>query len=581
VRTAALAFVAAAVLGPTVGLPLGVATTPAHAATADTATAVSSHDGSGEPQAVRTGGPVVASAADGALIDVGGTRHLDTVEVHPSGDDGLLVINDLGVEDYLLGIAEMPGRWPLEALKAQAVAARTYAWFVREQGTYPGYDICASTACQVFRGAETVLEEAGGRRWRQAVEETAGQVLVTDDGAPILARYFSTSGGRTYANEEVFPSSGPRPYLVAIDDPDDEASPYHRWTATFTREQFDALLARGETLAAAVPVAEVERLGDVDDPGARVRVTGQDGTEVEVGAVALRDFLSRVAPDAYPDEFPQARADGLRPLPDAVPSGRYDVEVDDTEVVLHGRGWGHGVGMGQYGARGRAERGEDHQDILAAYYGGLRPTTADELPDRIRVGREVGGEVTLRASGATRLQVGDTDVVADPALGTWTVRRDGDELVVSPPAGHDAELAVAATRPAAGVPTQPDAVTVETEVNKPVLLHLEVTDADGDAVVSRDLGTADPGVHAATWRFDDADGDPVPEGTYRVALVGEDGTGRGGDPLDVEVAAPTTRTVVGVADDLGIASPRAVALLAGGVALAAAVVLLVARRRPD
>ncbi|TVP66825.1 MAG: SpoIID/LytB domain-containing protein [Nitriliruptor sp.] len=483
--------------------------------------------------AVVVDGPVRVVGGEEVLIGVAGVRYHDTIELAADGQ----VINELDTERYVAGVAEMPSRWPLEALKAQAVAARTYAWWSAERGAHAGFDLCATTACQVFRGAELVLD--GGQRWEEAVAATAGEVLVDPEGGPILSRYFSTSGGRTYANEEVFPATGARDYLVAIDDPYDAVSPFHRWRVRFTREEFDEVLSRGERLATTVPVAEVERTGDVDDVTARFRVTGGDGNAVEVGAVELRDFLSLVAPDRFPDRFPSRRADGLRPLPSTVPSSRFTVDVSDDEVVLEGRGWGHGVGMGQYGARGRAEDGAAHHEILAAYYGGLQPTRAAELPDRIRVGLGQRDELTLAADDLVTILDARGEVVVERALGPWTASRADGGWQLTPPADHDRELEVGATRSVPSLTRDGEAVTVEAEVNKHVVLRLEVLGEAGQAVATRDLGVAEPGIHAATWRLTDDDGDPVPAGTYRLVLTGEDGAGRSaGTPTEVVVEQP-------------------------------------------
>ena len=471
-----------------------------------------------------TGGP-------DTLIAVDGRRYHGAIELLADGQ----VVNDVDVERYVAGVAEMPSRWPMAALEAQAVAARTYAWWSAESASHRGYDLCDTTACQVYRGAEVVLD--GGERWAAAVAATAGQVLVDDDGAPVLARYFSTSGGRTYANEEVFPSTGARDHLVAIDDPYDEVSPYHRWEVRFNRAEFDEILARGERLAAAVPVAEVERTGAVDDVDARFVVRGEDGTEVEVGAVELRDFLSRVAVSRFPDRFPTRRADGLRPLPSTVPSSRFTAEVTDGEVVLSGRGWGHGVGMGQYGARGRAAAGHAAEEILAAYYGGLTPVASDALPDRIRVGLGTPrDEVVVSGDDLLRIET-EGEVVVERALGPWTATRTAQGWRLEPAdAGQD--LAVAPTRLVDALTRPGEAVAVETELTAHALLHLEVRAEDGEVVRTDRLGVAEPGVHAARWRYLDDDGEVVPAGTYAVALVGEDADGvRGGSPVAVEVAA--------------------------------------------
>ncbi len=522
-------------------------------------------------------GPVRVGGGEDVLIGVAGVRYHDTIELAADGQG----INELDTERYVAGVAEMPGRWPLEALKAQAVAARTYAWWSAEYGAHAGFDLCATTACQVFRGAEVVLD--GGQRWEEAVAATAGEVLVDPEGDPILSRYFSTSGGRTYANEEVFPASGPRAYLVGIDDPYDAVSPYHRWRVRFTREEFDEVLSRGERLATTVPVAVVERTGDVDDVTARFRVTGRDGSVVEVGAVELRDFLSLVAPDRFPDRFPTRRADGLRLLPSTVPSSRFTVEVSDDEVVLEGRGWGHGVGMGQYGARGRAEDGADHLEILAAYYGGLQPTRSPELPDRIRVGLGQRDELTLAADDLVTILDARGEVVVERALGPWTASRADGGWLLAPPSGHDRELEVGPTRSVPSLTRDGETVTVEAEVNKHVVLRLEVVDEAGLPVSKRHLGVAEPGLHAATWRLTDDDGDPVTAGTYRLVLTGEDGAGRSaGTPTEVAVAQPA-RPADGPGPNLPQAIPSGTILLplAALGLLALVSLLLVAVLRPS
>jgi SpoIID/LytB domain protein len=527
--------------------------------------------------ATSVSGPLRFEAADGVVLELGdGRRYVGTVELR-GGDGGTLLVNELGMEAYVEGVAEMPTRWHLEALKAQAVAARTYAWYSIRLSTFTHYDICATVACQVFRGADVVLGSSTGERWRQAVAETSGEVLVDDGGLPILARYFSTSGGRTYPNEVVFPREGPRPYLVGTEDPADAVSPYHRWRADFSRDEFDDILGRGETLAAAVPMASIERDGSVHDPTATIRVTSQDGQVVEVGARDFREFVSRVAASTFPDRFPGRRADGLRPLPDSLPSSRFEFEVTDDEVAIVGRGWGHGVGLGQYGALGRADAGETYDEILAAYYDGLGPSRSDDLPTQVRVGTDAADEVSVRGDGAVRI-VADGEVVTELALGRWMATRDGGSWTLTPPEGHDDPLTIAATEPAPGLDLTDEAVVVQTEVNKPVLLHLEVTDADGELVLRRDLGVADPGRHAATWRYEDADGSAVPPGRYALRLVAEDGQGeQAGDAFEVTVERPAPS----VADDLAerASSPPTLAAILVLVALAALLVVRRASRR--
>lgn len=482
-------------------------------------------------------------AEDGAINVDGMHTYRGQLRLEPDG----LLVNDVPLERYVEGIAEMPPRWPMEALKAQAVAARTYAWWHAARAEDDRSDICPTTACQVYRGIGVV--EDGGERWADAVAATQGQVLQTDDGAPVLARYHSTSGGRTFDNQEVFPSSGEHDALVGIDDPYDEVSPYHRWTVTFDRDLFDELLARGDQLAAVVPVAGIERVGDVDDPDATIAVTSEDGTTVEVGAGDLRDFLSTVAPDARPGDYPSRADDGLRRLPSTVPTARYAIGLDDDEVTLEGRGFGHGVGMGQYGARGRAADGASHTDILAAYYGGTEPTTPDGLPSSIRV--DLGTHEQLRLTGDTPVVIEADGVSVDRALGTWTATRTDGGWRLQAPDGTGEPLAASETRAVDGLAGD-DTAAVEVEVNKPVELTLDVR-ADGTddgSVLTRALGVVDAGTHTATWSFSDEAGDRVPAGDYAVTLRAEDATGEvAGGPASVTVPAPGGDAATGAAPD--------------------------------
>lgn len=537
-----------------------------------------------EPEPLTATGTLVIEIPDPGVMNLDdGRRFYERLELVVIGGD-VVMINDLTMDGYISGLAEMPSRWPIEALKAQAVAARTYAWRTLRADRYPGYDICATVDCQVFRGAGVVLDSETGERWREAVRATSNEVLLDSDGSPILARYFSTSGGRTYANEEVFESSGSFPYLVGFDDPYDAASPLHSWTARFTREQFDEILARGATLSAAVPVASVARDGEITDQQASIVVTSVTGVTARVGAVAFRSFVSNVAAQLFPDEFPGPRADGEARLPTALPSSRFAIEVTDDEVVFDGRGWGHGVGMGQYGAYARAEEGATYDEILAAYYGGLTPQVSAEVPERIRVGMTIGLPRRISGDGvfsvvADGLEVGST-------MGTWTIDRQDGAWVLLPPRGHDQPLEGTPTRLVEAYGTV-GAATVEVAVNKPVALTLEILDATRNIVREDYLGIIDYGVHAYTWDHTDADGRPVAPGDYLVTLRGVDLDGaRFGTPVPVNIPEPPPPPAPPVAvdgqdDDAGWSLPAVnPAILVGILGLALIIAAIFVRDRP-
>ena len=152
----------------------------------------------------------------------------------------VLVVNSVGLEQYLYGVVprEMPASWPAEALKAQAVVARSYA--LRSRRPTEPYDVFADVRSQVYGGvlAETDATTAAVRATGARVVMAGGEVAQTF--------FFSTSGGRTAGNEDVF-GGVPISYLRPVDDPHDDHSPYHTWTARFS--QRDAERKLGDALA--------------------------------------------------------------------------------------------------------------------------------------------------------------------------------------------------------------------------------------------------------------------------------------------------------------------------------------------
>ena len=170
---------------------------------------------------VALAGPVTIRAAKGAFLSYGGKEFRGDLRVAAVGGRVQLV-NVVGLEAYLLGVVpgEMPKDWPLAALEAQAVAARTYAVGNIVRGR--PFDLYSDWRSQVYYG---VGSEAPGTT--KAVRETRGQIL-TYDGAPAQTLYFSSSGGRTISSLDAFGLD--LPYLVSVDDPWDAASPNHAWT---------------------------------------------------------------------------------------------------------------------------------------------------------------------------------------------------------------------------------------------------------------------------------------------------------------------------------------------------------------
>ncbi|MEX2459085.1 MAG: SpoIID/LytB domain-containing protein [Actinomycetota bacterium] len=428
------------------------------------------------------------------------------VEVGLAPDGSLFVINELPFQTYLEGLAEVPRNWPAAALDAQVVAARTYALGRLggdSTGRELGYDLCATDACQVYRGLG-ISHGPWGERWRAAVARTDGLALL-HDGRPATTLYFSTSNGRTYGNEEVFDGAGPLPYLRSVAEDDDGASPVSRWTARIPLDDVARFLtASGDWPGGAV--AAVSDLGEdleVRGGGRRVRLTKTSFR------IALNDRSTCLEPATYPG--PDHEEDEVYRLPQTLPSKWFDARTEAGDLVADGRGWGHGVGMVQWGAYGKAKRGMGAEDILAFYYGGLRPRTAG-VPDTIRVGVATGlRRVWLVAEDPSA--VGS----ALPGDGPWSVE-PGSPLRIRPARAPgpvlDGEVLEAPETIRAGRRT-----SLRAEASAGVNASIELVAADG-------ARTRLPAVrpHArGTWgqRFTVAAG--VAGGEYRVVVTMDDG----------------------------------------------------------
>jgi stage II sporulation protein D len=224
---------------------------------------------------VRLTGPSSLRLAGRAENGVTNGRYRGAIVLHRS-DQRVLAVNEVGLERYLYGVvpAEMPSSWPAEALRSQAVAARSYALTSRRPAAQ--FDVYADTRSQMYRGVagETT-------RTTDAVRGTKGVVL-TAGGSIARTLFHSSSGGRTAAVEDAF-GGPPVSYLRAVDDPYDTLSPHHDWTVTLTDE------AARQRLASILQGTLVDIVVTARTPGGRaatVRVTGTLGTRDLSGATA-------------------------------------------------------------------------------------------------------------------------------------------------------------------------------------------------------------------------------------------------------------------------------------------------------
>ncbi len=389
---------------------------------------------------------VVTPLGESELV-VNGRTYAGEIVISAS-DAGLVVVEETTIDRYLYGIAEVPFSWPIEALRAQAIAARTYlAWTLDRGRSSNGrrfdYDICATDQCQVYRGLDGVAGPDGSR-WREAVDTTASQVLLDGD-RPLQALYSSTSGGRTRSVEDVF-GGAPNPHLSAVASPN-EASPFTDWRFTVEFDEMAALASEAGHLRGRLLTVRTQTTPDGAGPWT-VEFVGTDGS-VPVPTWELRTDLNRAARALFPDEFPVARPDRPdRRYPQTIMSPsftisesvRYESTPDGPPrfvpfFEVRGSGWGHLVGMSQYGAEAMARAGESSEAIVAHYYGGLRPVISELVPETVRVGLTTNeAEVSLDPTGPVRVTLDGVEITP-ASLGAWALRSEDGAMIITPPEG--------------------------------------------------------------------------------------------------------------------------------------------------
>lgn len=260
-------------------------------------------------------------------------------------------VTEMSFSDYLQGVlrAEMPASFAQDALCAQAVAARTYTYYKMQNGGNHGdtADICTDhSCCQAFLGKDRAAENWGKNAERyeakieNAVSATDGQVMLYG-GAPILAVFHSSSAGETWNSGEVWAQD--LPYLQSVSSPEGEGVPNYYSTVELTEAEFR------EKFLAARPEA------DLSGPASGwIRDPVMDGVHVEsvtIGGVSVSG--------------PSVRSIfGLR-------SASFTAEAGDGKITFYVTGYGHGVGLSQYGANAMAEAGSTWREILEHYYTGV------------------------------------------------------------------------------------------------------------------------------------------------------------------------------------------------------------------
>ncbi len=272
-------------------------------------------------------------ASDGGVVWIGDRWYRGRVLLVPSGG-AVTAINYVNIEDYLYSVvgSEMPASWPPEALRSQAIAARSYALYHQQRRKGRLYDIGGTQAWQVYKGLPSETNST-----RSAVEATRGKVL-TYGGRVIEAVFHSSSGGHTENSEHVWTTAVP--YLKGVPD-FDQSAPVYSWSTQFSLDDVGARLGYPGTVSA-IEIASRTPRGRAKD----MHIIGNAGTLTITG-----------------DTFRQRL--GLR-------STKFSLGVDAYSVTVAGKGFGHGIGLSQWGAKGMAERGKSYDHILTHFYQGIQ-----------------------------------------------------------------------------------------------------------------------------------------------------------------------------------------------------------------
>lgn len=333
---------------------------------------------------------------NGGFVTLGGRTYRGIIEIGRQLGTGITPVNIVDIEDYLLSVvpSEMPASWHMEALKAQAVAARSYSFATRGSHSHLGYELCDTVASQVYVGVGN--EHA---RSTEAVQATQG-LKAYHNGDIIMATYFSSSGGKTENSENVWENA--LPYLRGIEDTYENNGMV--WERTFTTEELTSITnANGINIGNVVSIS----IQDTSDIG-RVNhliITGTNGTHSlhkeqirtffvpsSEGSLQSRNFNiftsnhnvsiqhnHGIVQSPITSTFVLNSKGEIVNINDGViiqGTGNNNLFLNTTTstgniITLAGTGWGHGVGMSQFGALSMAQAGYSYQEILKHYYAGI------------------------------------------------------------------------------------------------------------------------------------------------------------------------------------------------------------------
>ncbi|MGN1097754.1 MAG: SpoIID/LytB domain-containing protein [Clostridia bacterium] len=328
-------------------------------------------------------------------ITYGGAKYRGYFLLDISGGENITVINNVHMNQYLYSVLgkEMSASFPIEALKAQAICAKNFVLGEKNRHSGAGFDVCATTHCQVYAGVSSEADSTV-----KAVDAVDGKAAYYD-GEIVPLYFFATSGGKTESVENVWGMKVP--YLVSVDDPyepADKASNY-TWTATLTAEEISERLAAKNMSVGTVTEITVDKTA----PSGRVLELTFNGTGGSK-TVTRSECRSVIGTDKLYSQWFTVSSDGSGGSADVMMSvngavggtkaltSKGTAEIKGKKILsadgitefsggvssaagrvftFSGRGYGHGVGMSQWGAYGMAQQGYSYVDILTYYFTGI------------------------------------------------------------------------------------------------------------------------------------------------------------------------------------------------------------------
>lgn len=321
--------------------------------------------------------------------------------VYTVSNGKIVVVNVVQMDEYLKGVIpyEMSASWPLEALKAQAVCARSYADGQRSRHQSQGFDVCNTTHCQVYRGANSATSNSDA-----AVDATSGQYLYAD-GKRVVGYFFSSDGGATESSVNVW--GGEFAYLTGKPDPYEDTKNISNgvWSKTLTAAEIQAKLKAANYSIGPIQSVQITKRTAMNNVN-ELTITDVNGKQVKLTREACRTVLGlnsiryaiggqEIPAPSEPvdktfyvidgnghvtkidqlDGKTVITKDGKQTIQQPFDAQSVDRQVDQlvsgNEFLFSGTGWGHSVGMSQYGAKAMAEKGFTYDQILKFYYTGV------------------------------------------------------------------------------------------------------------------------------------------------------------------------------------------------------------------